>query len=108
MPLISGVTHFAEVAFVFHNIAGLGYHYGNPFAGVPQSYIDLSSRMTSMWVSFIHDLDPSPALGNPNWEPYSRNTPRNLVLDAPISVEADTWRSPGIDYLNAVAQAFWR
>ncbi|KAF9251790.1 hypothetical protein DTO013E5_3782 [Penicillium roqueforti] len=113
-PLLSGVTHFEEVAFVFHNIAGLGYHYGKPFAGVPQSYIDLSSAMAGMWASFIHDLDPNPNQGVVKpavyWDSYSRDGPVDLCLDANTTshMEADTWRQDGIDYINSVARAFWR
>ena len=113
-PLLSGVTHFEEVAFVFHNIAGLGYHYGKPFAGVPQSYIDLSSMMASMWASFIHDLDPNPSRGVVRpavyWDPYSTDRPVDFCLDANTTshMEADTWRKDGIEYINSVARAFWR
>lgn len=112
VPLLYGATHFEEVSFVFHNIAGLGYHYGKPFAGVPRSYIDLSSMMTSMWVSFIHDLDPNSGVVNQSvhWEAYGKDRPVDLVLDANATshMETDTWRKEGIDYINSVAQAFWR
>ncbi|CAI7662752.1 unnamed protein product [Penicillium bialowiezense] len=111
-PLLSGATHFEEVAFVFHNIAGQGYHYGKPFAGVPQSYIDLSTMMTSMWASFIHDLDPNPGVVNKTvpWESYSNSKPEDLLFDANTTsqMEADTWRKDGIDFINSVARAFWR
>ncbi|KAJ5347355.1 Carboxylesterase [Penicillium brevicompactum] len=111
-PLLSGATHFEEVAFVFHNIAGQGYHYGKPFAGVPQSYIDLSVMMASMWASFIHDLDPNPGVVNKYvpWNSYSNGKPEDLLFDANITsqMEADTWRKDGIDYINSVAGAFWR
>ncbi|OQE38381.1 hypothetical protein PENCOP_c008G00547 [Penicillium coprophilum] len=110
VPPLSGVTHFEEVSFVFHNIAGLGYHDGKPFAGVPQSYIDLSSMMTGMWASFIHDLDPNlGAVKAPvYWDSYSKNKPVDLCLDTTSHMEADTWRKDGIDYINSVARAFWR
>ncbi|KAJ5519578.1 Carboxylesterase type B [Penicillium fimorum] len=112
VPPLSGVTHFEEVSFVFHNIAGLGYHYGKPFAGVPQSYIDLSSMMTSMWASFIHDLDPNPGVvkGPVYWDSYSRNKSVGFCLDVNTTshMEADTWRKDGVDYINSVARAFWR
>ncbi|CAG8245182.1 unnamed protein product [Penicillium nalgiovense] len=112
VPPLSGVSHFEEVSFVFHNIAGLGYHYGKPFAGVPQSYIDLSSMMTSMWASFIHDLDPNPGpVETPvHWDSYSTSNPVDLCFNANTTshMEADTWRKDGIDYINSVARAFWR
>jgi cholinesterase len=59
VPLIYGATHSEDVAFVFNNIDNLGYHYGLPFAGVPCSYYQLSYLMNSMWISFIHDLNPN-------------------------------------------------
>ncbi|KAJ5797478.1 uncharacterized protein N7503_006774 [Penicillium pulvis] len=111
-PLLAGATHFEEVAFVFNNIDGLGYHYGKPFAGVPQSYYDLSSMMTSMWASFIHDLDPNPGTVNASvhWDAYGLDSPVDLFLNANTTshMEADTWRKEPIDYLNSVAEAFWR
>ncbi|KAJ5749311.1 uncharacterized protein N7511_011007 [Penicillium nucicola] len=112
VPLLSGATHFEEVSFVFHNLAGLGYHYGKPFAGVPQSYIDLSSLMTSMWASFIHDLNPNPVAVNQSvhWDAYSTAKPVDLLFDANSTshMEADTWRHAGIAYINSVGAAFWR
>ncbi|KAJ5769478.1 hypothetical protein N7520_004037 [Penicillium odoratum] len=111
-PLIVGATHFEEVAFVFNNINGLGYHYGKPFAGVPQSYYDLSAMMTSMWASFIHDLDPNPGTVNASvhWDPYGAERPIDLFLDSNTTsrMEADTWRKEPIEYLNSVAETFWR
>ncbi|KAJ5965745.1 hypothetical protein N7481_012459 [Penicillium waksmanii] len=112
VPILSGATHFEEVSFVFHNIAGLGYHYGKPFAGVPQSYIDLSYMMTSMWASFIHDLNPNSGVVNQSihWGVYDKEKPLDLFLDANTTshMEPDTWRKEGIDYINSVARAFWR
>lgn len=97
---------------VFNNIYGIGYHYGKPFAGVPQSYYDLSSMMTSMWASFIHDLDPNPGTVNSSvhWDAYGKNSPVDLFFNANTTshMEADTWRKEGIDYINSVAQGFWR
>ncbi|KAJ6181372.1 hypothetical protein N7485_000014 [Penicillium canescens] len=112
VPLLQGATHFEEVSFVFHNIAGVGYHYGKPFEGVPQSYVDLSSMMTSMWASFIHGLDPNSGVVNKSvhWEAYGKDTPTNLLFNANTTshMEADTWRKEGIDYINSVTRAFWR
>ncbi|KAJ6014738.1 hypothetical protein N7540_009329 [Penicillium herquei] len=111
-PILVGATHFEEVSFVFNNIYGDGYHYGKPFAGVPQSYYDLSSMMTSMWASFIHDLDPNPGTVNKSvhWKAYGSDNPVDLFLNANTTshMEADTWRKEAIDYLNSVAKAFWR
>lgn len=112
VPRIMGATHFEEVSCVFLNIAGLGYHYGKTFAGVLQSYIDLSTMMTSMWASFIHDLDPNSGVVNKSvhWEAYGNDYPVGLPVDANTTsrMESDTWRKEGIDYINPVAKAFWR
>ena len=67
IPSYLSVTHFQEVAFVFHNTQGQGYpdvdapYFGaDPFGdGVPQSYFDLADLMSRMWVSFVHDGDPN-------------------------------------------------
>lgn len=84
VPRIYGATHFEEVSLVFHNIAGLGYHYGKPFAGMSQSYIDLSTTLTSMWASLNHDSDPNSGVVNTSvhWDAYSMNQPVDLLLDA--------------------------
>lgn len=57
-----GVTHFTEVAFMMHNVDGLGYENAvasNPFAGKPESYVQVATMMSRMWASFIVDLDPN-------------------------------------------------
>lgn len=56
------MTHFAEVAFAFHDTLGVGYENAvasNPFAGVPDRYYSLATMMSRMWVSFIVDGDPN-------------------------------------------------
>ncbi|KAL2862829.1 Alpha/Beta hydrolase protein [Aspergillus lucknowensis] len=110
---LSGAGHFSEVAFVFNNIAGQGYHYGKPFAGMPPRYADLSVLMASMWASFIHDLDPNSGIGENSdvyWEGYAVDQPVDLVFDANVTsyMEPDTWRKEGIDFINSIAKAFWR
>jgi carboxylesterase type B len=57
-----GATHFQEVAFVFHNIAGDGYNNSvavPPFEGMPESYIQAATLMSRSWVSFIVNGDPN-------------------------------------------------
>ena len=57
-----GSTHFQEVAFVFHNLEGMGYNNSvavDPFENKPQSYDRLATIMSRMWVSFIVDGDPN-------------------------------------------------
>ncbi|PLB53376.1 cholinesterase [Aspergillus steynii IBT 23096] len=115
VPYLFGATHFEEVAFVFHNLAGLGYHYGKPFAGVPKSFQTLSKQMTSMWASFIHDLDPNSGINGSLWTAYggASEAPVDLLFDAnnatvTTSLEPDTWRKEAIDYINSKARGYWR
>jgi len=106
------VSHFEEVSFVFYNTQNIGYHYGTPFNGVPASYYALSQLMTSMWASFIHDLDPNSGVNNTaiHWDAYDNANPRDFVFDANVTsyMEADTWRKDGIDYINSIALAYGR
>ncbi|ORY56582.1 cholinesterase [Pseudomassariella vexata] len=67
VPWINGAAHFTEVAFVFNNLDGVGYHSGLPFNQTPPSYVALSNMMASMWVSFIVDGDPNSAGVNTNY-----------------------------------------
>ena len=55
---VQGVTHYAEVAFVFDNTLGLG-DARNEFAGKPASYKAVASLMSKSWAAFIHDLNPN-------------------------------------------------
>ncbi|EAW09931.1 uncharacterized protein ACLA_041490 [Aspergillus clavatus NRRL 1] len=112
VAFVEGSTHFEEVAFVFHNIGGVGYDYGKPFAGVPESYKQLSKLMASMWASFIHDLDPNSGVGSSSvhWDPYSRHEPVDLLFDANVTshMEPDTWRKKQIHYINSMAHKYRR
>ncbi|KAH6673958.1 lipase [Plectosphaerella plurivora] len=78
---IYGATHFQEVAFVFNNVKGTGYA-ASPFAGKPQTYVELADLMSKMWVAFIHDSNPnlSSELGL-EWPRYTGASPNNLVFD---------------------------
>lgn len=101
VPSFIGATHFQEVAFVFNNKAGLGYPpvSVDPFSGEPQSYLDLSDKMSTAWVSFVHG-------GNPGsfWPRYSLGVGQNYVFDANATelgyVEPDLWRNNGISLIN--------
>ncbi|KAF5858013.1 hypothetical protein ETB97_004978 [Aspergillus alliaceus] len=112
VPYLSGAGHFEEVAFVFNNIKGLGYHDGKPFEGMPESYSQLSTLMASMWASFIHDLDPNSGIKDREvrWQAYGATQPVDLVFDANATsyMEPDTWRKEGIDYINSIAKTYWR
>lgn len=120
---LQGAMHFEEVAFVFNNIAGRGYHYGKPFRGVPRSYLQLSEVMAGMWAAFIHDLDPNYGSGSGSdsdrgnglvrWDQYARGNPVDIFFDANANgtnskMEADTWRKDGIDYINSIADVYER
>lgn len=108
---IYGAAHFEEVSFVFHNLEGVGYHYGAPFNGTPASYADLSTTMASMWASFIVDNDPNTSGANQNhWPVYDLDTPLDFLFNANVTsdTEPDTWREDGIQYFIDIAPAFPR
>ncbi|KAK6065098.1 carboxylesterase [Seiridium cupressi] len=99
--------HFAEVAWMFYNINGEGYHNAmanDPFEGVPESYIQAADVMSKIWISFIVDGTPNNSgLTEIEWPVYTLDDPRNLVFDANASdllyVEPDTYRAEGIAFL---------
>ncbi|KAH8649317.1 Alpha/Beta hydrolase protein [Xylariales sp. PMI_506] len=108
---INGAAHFEEVSFVFNNLNGVGYHYGAPFNGTPSSYDTLSYMMTSMWASFIADLDPNTSGVNQNyWPEYDLSNPQDFLFNANTTstAEADNWRAAGISYLSSIADVFPR
>lgn len=58
----TGAGHFRELAFVFHDITGLGYNNSvavDPYAGEPGTFERLATMMSRMWVSFIVNGDPN-------------------------------------------------
>lgn len=114
IPPVIGATHFQEVAFVFYNLAGVGYApaAAPPFAGKPQGYADLARLMDGSWVSFVHDLDPNSFragadrarfAGVPAWPRYDARNPQNFVFDANVTsyAEPDTFRAEGIALINS-------
>ena len=65
IPENKAVTHYQEVAFVFHNVEGQGFpgvappYFGeNPFKGKSESYRELADEMSRRWVSFVFDGTP--------------------------------------------------
>jgi len=48
--ILFGVYHTTEIAFVFHNVEGVGYSTGDPFANRSSSYIGLSDYMSHLWI----------------------------------------------------------
>lgn len=58
----TGAAHYREVAFVFHDVIGLGYNNSvsvDPFVGKPDTLGQLATMMSRMWVSFIVHGDPN-------------------------------------------------
>lgn len=107
-----GIGHGDEVPFVFANTQGVGIATGNPFTGKPQSYVDVSRMMATMWVSFVHDLDPNTGISNATerWEKYDNGNPKLMVFDANVTshLEDDTWRKEGIDFINSLSLVLGR
>lgn len=97
---IYGATHFQEVAFVFNNVEGRGYSI-NPFAGKPQSYVELADLMSRQWVAFMHGSDPN--VDGVAWPKYTSESPENLVYDTDVGnlhyTAKDDYRSKEIAYL---------
>ncbi|KAK6002215.1 hypothetical protein QM012_001853 [Aureobasidium pullulans] len=99
------VKHFDNVMFSFQNISGaMGplpqYHY----------YRTLSTGIGKLYANFVgihnpNGVNATNGTGLPYWPQYSIDTPTNLVLNATASlVEADTFRSEGISFINSI----WR
>jgi len=107
-PPSSGAAHFQEVAFVFHNLEGLGYNNSvavDPFENKPQTYQRLATIMSRMWVSFIVDGDPNTNNATSvRWPVYTLDNPQNIVFDANVTnllyAEPDYYRAEGIQYIS--------
>ncbi|KAH9868570.1 hypothetical protein J1614_007642 [Plenodomus biglobosus] len=102
-PAYKGVSHFAEVAFIFANPA---------YVGPWDEYRALSDEMSAFWIRFIARGDPNGA-GAPRWPLYSEGGDgkgRNLVLQAKgrgqngSYVEEDTWRLEEREFLSEWAR----
>jgi carboxylesterase type B len=98
-------AHFTEVAFVFYNIAGVGYAV-NPFENGPESYKVVAKAMSDAWVRFFVGMDPTGgASSGLQWPVYDHKTGggvgKNIVWDAErVSyLEWDSWRAEGIDWM---------
>ncbi|EXJ73619.1 triacylglycerol lipase [Cladophialophora psammophila CBS 110553] len=107
-PPAIGATHFQEVAFVFHNTKGVGYHNSvaeDPFENKPASYDRLATIMSRMWISFIVDGDPNTNNATSvQWPVYTLDKPQNIVFDANATdllyVEPDYYRAEGVQYIS--------
>ncbi|KAL2866880.1 putative triacylglycerol lipase (LipA) [Aspergillus lucknowensis] len=105
-----GVSHFAEIPFIFANPVQNFTKLGNDPAR-----LDLANLAARMWTSFVVDLDPN-GHGVPNipqWPQYTSESsftthkPSNFVFRLPknqIYVEDDTYRREGMAYLNTLAR----
>ncbi|TVY83757.1 Lipase [Lachnellula suecica] len=108
VPDYFAVTHYVEVAFVFHNVKGQGFpgleppYFGeDPFKNEPASYVELADEMSRRWVSFVHDGTPDyEGCTGPKWPKYTLDSPKNIVFDANVttSVEPDIYRKETVDY----------
>jgi len=122
---IDSAAHFQEVAFVFHNLNGDGYRNvvaKPPFEGKPQTFTDLSTMMSRMWISFIINGDPNKCEGNFSsisgidivtddyivsnvaWPKYTLDDPTNIVFDTNVTnlayISPDIYRAEGIDFVS--------
>lgn len=103
-----GATHFQEVAFVFDNLAGVGYA-TNPFGNTTDAYAALAKGMSYAWVNFITGLDPNgpdglDISGVDSWPVYNGTegggVGREVVFDTNGSyIEWDSWRAEGMNWL---------
>ncbi|BCS26837.1 uncharacterized protein APUU_51548S [Aspergillus puulaauensis] len=101
-----GATHFQEISFVFRNFDGVGYEV-NPLqstsTGLQQSYRNLSTRMSQMWLNFAATLSPNAhqaPKANGTWPVYRNENATNIVFHLNAThLEPDTWRSNAIGRL---------
>ncbi|GAA6022853.1 hypothetical protein JCM11491_007019 [Sporobolomyces phaffii] len=103
--ILSGVSHFQEVAYVFSNPLPTQNR-----LGTRPGDAELARLMTSQWISFIHDLTPNNNAinGSVEWPNY-QESPQNFVFRRNGSwVEPDTYRAEGIAYINSIASEFQR
>ncbi|KZT55556.1 alpha/beta-hydrolase [Calocera cornea HHB12733] len=97
------LMHYVEVAYVYSNQLAVD---ANPLGTRPND-LALANLMTSMWISFVNNLDPnySQVDGAPFWPSYS-SSPKNLVFQdnwlGTSYVEFDNWREEGIAFINSL------
>ncbi|KAK4234233.1 Alpha/Beta hydrolase protein [Achaetomium macrosporum] len=109
-PAYIGTPHFAEVAYVFNNIQGLGYYsYQNPFTNATESMFQLANLVSRMWVSFIVDLDPNNhgVPGIERWPAYNNTDGygEEFYLHPERSgVRLDNYRLEGTTFINEVQE----
>jgi carboxylesterase type B len=65
-PETLGAAHFADIPFVFLNVDGVGHEFNFLASNVTTSrdeYLELSKRMSLMWLSFVNELSPNARFG---------------------------------------------
>lgn len=65
-PETLGAAHFADISFVFLNDDGVGHEFNFLASNVTTSrdeYLELSKRMSLMWLSFVNELSPNARFG---------------------------------------------
>lgn len=102
-----GVTHGAEIPFVFYDVTGAGdlaQDQPNPFADKLVTHKQLANLMTKMWISFITDMNPiSTDMSSVQWPEYKLDNPQNLGIDANATdlayIEDDYFRAEAINFI---------
>ncbi|KAJ7512829.1 esterase 1 [Mycena galericulata] len=92
-----GVTHTAEIPYVFNFIGGTSLA------------ANLSTQMADYWLSFATSLDPNDGRGSarPVWEQYTCNESAVLQLNGTnTTMIPDNYRAAQIAYINANAAIF--
>jgi carboxylesterase type B len=65
-PETLGAAHYAEIPFVFRNVNGVGHELNFLASNVTEErdeYLQLSKRMSLMWLSFVNELSPNAHYG---------------------------------------------
>lgn len=110
-PAVQGAGHSVELPFLFYDARQSEseseegqqsiFADGQPKA---EEYRKLAGTMSRMWVSFFNHMDPNMCSDCHDWPAYAIEQPENLVFDADEGksshLEADTWRSEQLEYLN--------
>ncbi|KAF9027643.1 alpha/beta-hydrolase [Hymenopellis radicata] len=99
--ILTSVTHYEEIPFVFGNPTDLSDPY-EIFIGTDPQALAVSKAMVRAWVSFTRRLNPNHVLNDlPYWPSYGESA-ANMVFDAGGSfVEPDDFRKDGIALINA-------
>ncbi|RII16374.1 hypothetical protein CUC08_Gglean002812 [Alternaria sp. MG1] len=112
-PETLGAAHFADIPFVFLNVDGVGHEFNFLASNVTTSrdeYLELSKRMSLMWLSFVNELSPNARFALDSgliWPAYTNRSATNMVFRKHgLSLEDDTWRASAISRLNSASAGF--